>query len=142
MIIDGDVHGEKIISFVLISAAQTHELLIRTDAEFADDFREHLATQGFRLPEGAARSVVSEIITATAGNPAAWTAVGGIIVSFLRRHGGKVHRIEVEGNSVSIEGYSAKEAEALAEQVLAMSRERRTRDGTDGPTIGGRADPT
>lgn len=140
MIINDDAHGEKITSFVLTSAAQTHELLIRTNAELADDFREHLATHGFHLPEGAARSVMSEIITATAGNPAAWTAVGGIIVSFLRRHRGKVHRIEVEGSSISIEGYSAKEAKALADQVLALSRERRARGGNDGPTIGGRAD--
>ncbi|MBB5803299.1 hypothetical protein F4560_003067 [Saccharothrix ecbatanensis] len=140
MIIEGDVHREKIVSFTLVSASQTHELLIRTDVELADELREHLAAQGFRLPEGAARSVLTEIITATAGNPAAWTAVGGVIVSFLRRHRGKVHRFEVEGNSVSIEGYSAKEAEALAESLRAMSRDRHSQDETGGPIIGGRAD--
>lgn len=35
-------------------------------------------------------------------------------MAFLRRHRGKVHRFEVEGEPVSIEGYSSKEAERLA----------------------------
>ncbi|TDP95102.1 hypothetical protein EV186_105334 [Labedaea rhizosphaerae] len=140
MIIDGDGRDERAVSFVLASADRKHELLVRTDVAFADAFREHLTSQGFRLPDGDARSVVSEIITATAGNPAAWTAVGGVVVAFLRRHRGKVHRMEVEGKSVSIEGYSADEAEALAAQFLASSRRRQVGDGTSGPVIGARAD--
>lgn len=79
---------------------------------------------GFRVPHGAARSALAEIIVATAENPAAWTAVGGTVVAFLRRHRGKVHRFEIEGESVSIEGYSSKEAERLAAELAKSGRKR------------------
>ncbi|HEY7593702.1 MAG TPA: hypothetical protein VH969_11155 [Actinophytocola sp.] len=107
-----------------MSADGTRELSIRLTGELADEFREFLTAQAFRIPEGHARSVVAEVVVATAANPAAWTTLGGAVVAFLRRHRGKAHRFEVEGKSVSIEGYSAKEARRLANDLLGMSRSR------------------
>lgn len=117
--------GDEVISeFALVSADGTRELSIRLTGELADEFREFLTAQAFRIPEGHARSVVAEVVVATAANPAAWTTLGGAVVAFLRRHRGKAHRFEVEGKSVSIEGYSAKEARRLANDLLGMSRSR------------------
>jgi hypothetical protein len=59
-----------------------------------------------------------------AGNPAAWTASGAAVVAFLRRHRGKVHRVRVEDEWISIEGYSARQAERLAARVPELSRRR------------------
>ncbi len=75
---------------------------------------------------------------ATAENPAAWTAVGGTVVAFLRRHRGKVHRFEVEGESVSIEGYSAGEAERLAAVLARSGRKRHDDPDPGGMTLGRR----
>ncbi|MFD0201076.1 MULTISPECIES: effector-associated constant component EACC1 [Saccharothrix] len=114
------------------------ELAITLPGEFVDDLREHLAAEGFRVPRGVARSALAEIIVATAENPAAWTAVGGTVVAFLRRHRGKVHRFEIEGESVSIEGYSSEEAERLAARLAKSSRERHDDPEPGGMTIGRR----
>lgn len=119
--------GEGLGTFTLVSADGAHELSLRLTGTLSAEFREHLAAQGFHVPEGDARSVVTEIVVATASNPAAWTAVGGTVVAFLTRHRGKVHRFDVEGESVTIEGYSARDARKLAEEVVARSRERGSR---------------
>lgn len=134
----GMPHDPGTKMFTLISADGSAELSIGLPATFADDFSEHLTAQGFRVPQGATRSAVVEIIVATAQNPAAWTAVGGTLVAFLRRHRGKVHRFEVEGRSVSIEGYSAKEAERLATELAKAERKRDDDPEPGGMTLGRR----
>ncbi len=109
-------------TFTLVSVDGSRRLSIRLTDQFSDDFRDHLAAHGFRFPAGDARSVVSEVIVATASSPAAWTAVGGTVVAFLHRHRGKVIRFEAEGKSVSIEGCSAREVNRMATDLLELSR--------------------
>ncbi|TMQ92655.1 hypothetical protein ETD83_26815 [Actinomadura soli] len=124
---NGPVAGNgELSTFTLVSADGASELSVQMASSLSDDFRDHLVARGFRVPEGSARAV-TEIVTATAGNPAAWTAVGGMVVAFLRRHRGKVHRFKVEGRSYSVEGYSAKQAERLAKAMIEMSRDREDR---------------
>lgn len=135
---DGKATDEDITTFTLVSVDGSAELSIKLPAAFVDDFREHLTGEGFRVPRGAARSALVEIIVATAENPAAWTAVGGTVVAFLRRHRGKVHRFEVEGRSVSIEGYSAREAERLATELAKSGRKRNDDPEPGGMTLGRR----
>jgi len=135
---DGRATDEDDIAFTLVSVDASAELSIRLPGAFVDDFREHLAAAGFRVPEGAARSALAEIIVATAENPAAWTAVGGTVVAFLSRHRGKVHRFEVDGKSVSIEGYSAHEAERLATVIAESERKRGDKPEPGGMTLGDR----
>lgn len=134
---DDGVGVENAGAFVLRSADRRLSLSLRIPADLAGDFREHLCEQGFDIPEGDARGVGSELVVATAGNPAAWTAVGGAVVAFLRRHRGKVHKFEVDGRSVSIEGYSAAEAERLAADLIDRAQ---TGDRTGGP-CGHRTEP-
>ncbi|MFD9892274.1 hypothetical protein ACFWY9_23270 [Amycolatopsis sp. NPDC059027] len=110
-------------AFTLVSADGTSKLSLRMTDLLSGDFREHLTAQGFCVSDDDARSVVSEAVVAVAANPAAWTAVGGIIVTFLRRHRGKVHRFEVENKKISIEGYSARDARKLAADLLKLSRQ-------------------
>jgi hypothetical protein len=129
---------EDITTFTLVSVDGSAELSMNLPGAFADDLREHLAAKGFHVPHGAARSALAGIIVATAENPAAWTAVGGTVVAFLRRHRGKVHRFEVEGESVSIEGYSAREAERLAAELAKSVRERHHDPGPGEMTLGRR----
>lgn len=129
---------DDITTFTLVSVDGDTELSVRLPAAFVDDLREHLAARGFRVPRGAARSALVEIIVATAENPAAWTTVGGTVVAFLRRHRGKVHRFEVEGESVSIEGYSSKEAERLAARLAESGRKRHDGPEPEGMAIGRR----
>jgi hypothetical protein len=126
-------------TFNLMSSDGTQELSFTLPDVLIPDFRAALSAQNFRIPEGAARSLVAEVIVATAANPAAWTAVGGMVLAFLRRHRGKVHRFEVEGRPVSIEGYSARDAERLAADLLALSRKRGDRGGHGDFDLGGRA---
>src|SRR5437879_405557 len=109
-------------AFTLVSSNGTRELSVRVMGEFSNDFQDCLSTQGFALSDSGSRSTVPDAIVAVATNPAAWTGVGGVIVAFLRRHRGKVHRFEVEGKSVTIEGYSARETKKLAAQLLDMSQ--------------------
>jgi len=109
-------------AFTLVSAYGTRELSVRMGAELSSDFQDYLSTQGFTVSDSGSRSALPDVIVAVAANPAAWTAVGGVLVAFLRRHRGKVHRFEVEGKSVSIESYSARDAKKLAAQLLDMSR--------------------
>ncbi|PSL55852.1 hypothetical protein B0I31_104143 [Saccharothrix carnea] len=129
---------EGVTTFTLVSVDGSAELSMTLPGAFVDDLREHLAAEGFRVPRGAARSALAEIIVATAENPAAWTAVGGTVVAFLRRHRGKVHRFEVEGESVSIEGYSSREAERLAARLAESRRRRHDDPEPGGMTIGRR----
>jgi hypothetical protein len=110
--------------FILVSADEHLELSLQMTDMLSDEFRAHLTAQGFRVPDNDARAVVSEAIVAVATNPAAWTAAGGTIVAFLRRHRGKVHRFEIDGKPVSIEGYSARDAKRLAADLLDLSRQR------------------
>jgi hypothetical protein len=119
MIIRNDATGARDVSeFVLRSLYRRLSFSLQVPAELADDLREHLREQGFDIPEGDTRGVWSEVVVATAGNPAAWTTVGGTVVAFLGRHRGKVHRFKVNGRSVSIEGYSAEDAERLAAHLI------------------------
>ncbi|MDT6983129.1 hypothetical protein ACFSUJ_01780 [Streptomyces lusitanus] len=119
-------------AFVLRSPDRRLSFSLDLPAELADGFREYLRERGFHIPEGNARGVLSEVVVATAGNPAAWTAVGGTVVAFLRRHRGKVHRFKVDGRSVSIEGYSAADAERLAADLVERARTGdRTPDRTE-----------
>jgi hypothetical protein len=122
---DQERDGEYAGIFTLVSSESALELSVRLPHSVAGEFRAHLTTCGFRVDDdaGTVRSVWSEAIVATAGNPVAWTAVGGTLVAFLHRHRGKVHRIEVEGRSITIEGYSAGEAQQLAEHIVQLSRE-------------------
>jgi hypothetical protein len=124
LIIRDDDAQRDISTVTLVSEDGATELSLELTNAFVPEFREHLVSRGFRIPEGEARSVVTEVIVATAGNPAAWTAVGATIVAFLHRHRGKVHRFEVEGKTVSVEGYSARQAERLAADILGLSRAR------------------
>lgn len=141
MIIQGDhreLVDEGICVFTLVSADGASELSIRLADEFSDGFREHLAARGFRVAEGGARSILSEVIVATAAHTAAWTAVGGTVIAFLHRHRGKVHRFEVEGKSITIEGYSAREAERMATTLLELSRESGSGEAPGTPPAGRR----
>lgn len=135
---DDNEANDDISTFTLVSGDGSAELSVKLPAAFAGDFVGHLAGEGFRVPQGATRSAFVEIVVATAENPAAWTAVGGTVVAFLRRHRGKVHRFEVEGRSVSIEGYSAREAERLATELAESSRKRDDGPEPGGMTLGGR----
>ncbi|MFZ4152013.1 effector-associated constant component EACC1 [Streptomyces pseudogriseolus] len=129
---DGGTGPEDAGAFVLRSPDRRVSFSLRLPAELADGFREYLRERGFDIPEGDARGVLSEVVVATAGNPAAWTAVGGTVVAFLRRHRGKVHRFEVDGRSVSVEGYSAADAERLAADLVDRARTGdRTPDRTE-----------
>lgn len=119
-------------AFILVSADETRELSLRVADLLAADFRQQLEEQGFHLRESDARSVIAEAAVAVATNPAAWTGMGGIIVAFLRRHRGKVHRFEIEGKTVSIVGYSAQDAKMLAAEILDLSRERSELGKTSG----------
>ena len=138
MIIRDDGMGaENLGAFVLRSPDGRRRLSLQISAELADGLREYLREQGFDIPEGEARGVWYEVVVATAGNPAAWTAVGGTVVAFLRRHRGKVHRFKVDGRSVSIEGYSAEDAERLAADLIERAQ---TGDRTGDPS-GHRTEP-
>ncbi|MFT7841673.1 hypothetical protein Q5530_36530 [Saccharothrix sp. BKS2] len=123
MIIRDEENQSGVVKFLLMSADETRAVPVEVPDGFADDFRDHLASAGFRLPRGAARSVLVEVVVAVAESPAAWTAVGGTVVAFLGRHRGKVHRFEVNGNPVSIEGYSARDAERLAAELHGSGHE-------------------
>ena len=123
MIIRDEENQSSVVKFLLMSADETRAVPVEVPDGLADDFRDHLASAGFRLPRGATRSVLVEVVVAVAENPAAWTAVGGTVVAFLGRHRGKVHRFEVGGNPVSIEGYSARDAERLAAEIHGSGRE-------------------
>ncbi|XVV00722.1 effector-associated constant component EACC1 [Actinosynnema sp. CA-248983] len=135
---DGATTDENLTKFTLVSVDGSAELSVALPTTFIDDFREHLTTHGFHVPPGATRSALTEVVVATAQNPAAWTAVGGTLVAFLRRHRGKVHRFEVDGRSVSIEGYSAKEAERLAAELARADRKRHDEPAPGGMTLGRR----
>lgn len=125
-------------AFVLRSLDRRLSLSLQVPAELADGFGDHLREQGFDIPEGDARGGWSEVVVATAGNPAAWTAVGATVVAFLRRHRGKVHRFKVGGRSVSIEGYSAEDAERLAADLIDRAQSGDRTGGRTGNRIGGR----
>lgn len=119
---DDDTGARDVGTFVLRSQDRKLSFSLEVPAELTDDLRDHLREKGFNIPEGDARGVWSEVVVATAGNPAAWTAVGGTVVAFLRRHRGKVHRFKANGRSVSIEGYSAEEAERLAADLTSWAQ--------------------
>lgn len=114
-------------AFTLVSADHEFELSLQLTDELCGEFRAHLAAHGFGLPEDDARAISREVTVATAANPAAWTAAGATIVAFLHRHRGKAHRFEVEGESVSVEGYSARHVKRLAIHLAGLSRERGSR---------------
>src|ERR1700754_1721885 len=109
MIIHDDDSATGRGAFTLTSADGGERLAVEVPGALGEEFREHLAAHGFRVPEGTSRSWAAQAV-----GPAAWTAVGGVVVAFLRRHRGKAHRFEIEGRSVTVEGYSAKEAGRLA----------------------------
>lgn len=134
---DAGAGAENVGEFVLRSPDRRLSLSLQIPAELTDGLREYLREQGFDIPEGDARGVWSEVVVATAGNPAAWTAVGGTVVAFLRRHRGKVHRFKVDGKSVSIEGYSAEDAERLAADLI----DRAQLGGRAGDPPGHRTEP-
>lgn len=115
-------------SFTLVSADRGKELALRLPDGESGEFRAYLADRGFRFPEGDARSVVTEVIVATAANPAAWTAVGGTIVAFLRRNRGKACRFEVEGQTFTADGHSDREARRLAAAMTDLIRDRKSGD--------------
>lgn len=113
-------------SFTLVSADRASELTLALPDGESDEFRAYLADRGFRFPVGSARSVVTEVIVATAANPAAWAAVGSTIVAFFRRNRGKTCRFDVEGQTFSAGGYSDREARRLAAAMSDLIRDRKS----------------
>lgn len=114
---------DRMSVFRLVSADGELELSLQMTKLLADEFRGYLMAQGFRVLDDNTRSVVAQEILAVAASPVAWTALGGAIVAFLNRHRGKVHRFEIEGESVSVEGYSARHARKLVSDILELRRE-------------------
>jgi len=127
------ISDDGISVFMLVVCGRSSGARAPDDGHVSDDFRAHLTAQGFLLvADSDARSVVSEAISRGGHQSRRMDRRGRNIVAFLRRHRGKVHRFEIEGKSVSIEGYSARDAKKLAADLLDLSRPR----GKPGRSVG------
>ncbi|MFC5186028.1 hypothetical protein [Actinomadura harenae] len=118
-----------------MSADHAEHLTLRLPDAEAGELRAHLSGHGFRLPTGDARAVVTEVLVATAGSAAAWTAVGGTVVAYLRRNKGVAFRCEVEGRMFIAHGYSMREVRELSKAVLSLIRKSNGRDGEEGRSM-------
>jgi hypothetical protein len=99
---------------------------IAVTAAYSAELAEALRVEGFDPDEGSdgARTSVTDVLVAAIENPAAWTALAGCILAFIRRHRGKRVSLQLDSQSVEFKDYSAKDVARVVE-ALRVAHEAR-----------------
>lgn len=75
---------------------------------------------GFNVTSGEedARASALEVLMVAISNPAAWPAVAGVIISYLRRHRGKRIDIRIGQTMIRLNDYSARDSEHVINDAI------------------------
>jgi hypothetical protein len=95
------------------------EIKIRVSPPHADELIGLLKENGAKASLGVEFSAgqTLEIVAATVGSEAFWTALGATVATFLtRRRGRKIH-VKVGDMEIDVEGHSPREAEKIIETI-------------------------